>query len=416
MRECRHWTVLATLLLIVCSTATAQTAKPVELLFMSWTGFYGIGDADEAVVRRFNEKHPNINVSFESPAGSQALLEKITLMVAGGVAPDIAQLRFSGPPSYDKLALDIRGFIARDEFDMSWFFPAMIDLVQKNGSIYGLPADWGSMLLYYNQSMFQDAGLLEPEYGWTTRDFRRVARKLTLDTDGDGNNDQFGASIHCGHLYLWGQLFGGKFIDEKIKKLVVTEPEFIEALQWLQKLFIEDGVIGGNPKTGTSAMWAEWDAFLSRYICEGWHQFFDWNTGYMPRGGNAPVFTYSQGHSLSIIKSSRHPEAAWEFMKFYYSHEADEIRARYGMGLIRIGQAATSWVNQTRVPPGYDREKLFEPVMNPPELRTIPWQIDGSADVLKKLIQVLENDIITGKESPRTAVEAVVPTLEGFIQ
>lgn len=401
-------------LAIVWLPVSALANDLVELTFLSWTGFYGVGAADEAVVARFNELHSDIHVSFQSPAGSQELLEKVILMVSGGAPPDLAQLRFSGAPLYEEIAIDISPYVERDGFELSQFKQPMLDLVTRASGIYGLPVDWGSMLLYYNRSRFDGVGLLPPEYGWTTADFRSAAQKLTADTNGDGETDLYGANIWRGHVYLWGQLFGGKFVEDG--ELAVGKPEFIQALEWLQQLFVSDKVVGGNGPQGTAAMWADWDAFISQYTTSELHRSLDWGTSYFPRGGNAPTLTYSQGHALSIIRGSKHPDEAWEFLKFYCSPEAEQIRARFGMGLIRLGEMARTWVISTPVPPDYDREELFRPVLEPPEIRTVPWQVKGLSNVLSDLVDLLQNDILTGAKAPHTAVEAALPALQRHIQ
>lgn len=57
--------------------------------------------------------------------------------------------------------------------------------------LYGL-----SYALFYNPTMFEEAGIEEPPSTW--EEFTDTAEKLTKDTDGDGETDQYGFTMEAG--------------------------------------------------------------------------------------------------------------------------------------------------------------------------------------------------------------------------
>ena len=71
-------------------------------------------------------------------------------------------------------------------------------LISKNeadGSIEAVPVTFSTVYLAYNPVLFEKYNVEKPGKEWTREAFIETARKLTLDTDGDGINDQYGFSF-----------------------------------------------------------------------------------------------------------------------------------------------------------------------------------------------------------------------------
>jgi multiple sugar transport system substrate-binding protein len=81
----------------------------------------------------------------------------------------------------------------------------------------GLPFGCSPVVLFYNKSMFDTAGIPYPTNKWQWEDFRNAAKALTKDTNHDGIIDQWGVSCELNKQYFWRLLissYGGSF--EKI--------------------------------------------------------------------------------------------------------------------------------------------------------------------------------------------------------
>lgn len=408
------WLVVG-LLLLMAATNAAQ-AK-VQITYTSWQSS-GVGrEVEEEIVRRFNESQSEIEVTFVPGPWSQALLEQLIVQVASGVAPDVATLRgVTVGSALQQMAIDLTPFIERDQFSLDRFLPGSLNLATRDGKIYGFPWALNTMNLYYNRSLFQEAGLPDPQKGWTTSEFEEYARRLTVDKQGDGEIDQWGLDhLHDGHLYLWGQLFGGSFLTEDGTAVAIQEPEFITALEWAQKLVISDQSVRLSPQgdnqfaAGRSGMVANWEAYVGTLTTQQVHENFEWGMTYMPRGGNAPTLNYGQWHVMAILRTTKHPEAAWEFLKFYYSDEIQRLLGERSVEPATIVGRRTFGL-EGPLPPGAARTTIYGPVLDPPETRTVAWEVPGMADIWPEMVAMFAT-VLRGEENPRTAVERIVPSL-----
>src|SRR5690606_38276749 len=93
---------------------------------------------------------------------------------------------------------------------LSDYYPSIPAVNQYEGGIYGLPWIAQPGVTYYNRALSEADCLDEPTAVWTWDDFMEYASALTLDTDGDGETEQWGF-INTGwppHVHL--RLAGGR--------------------------------------------------------------------------------------------------------------------------------------------------------------------------------------------------------------
>ncbi len=82
----------------------------------------------------------------------------------------------------------------------------------------GFPFASGAELLYYNKTMFDAAGLDYPTPEWTFQDVLDAAAKLTTDTNGDGQPDQWGYFpnyLNEETYYAVIHRFGGRYYQRR---------------------------------------------------------------------------------------------------------------------------------------------------------------------------------------------------------
>lgn len=156
-------------------------------------------------------------------------------------------------------------------------------------------------------------------------------------------------------------------------------------------------------------MVANWETYVSVLTDQEAHKDFDWGMTYMPRGGDAPTITYGQWHLMAIMRTTKHPEAAWEFLKFYYSDEIQQLLGERGVEPATIIGRRTFGL-EGPLPPGADRMTIYAPVLDPPEIRTVAWEVPGMAEIWNDIILMFAS-VLQGEENPRTAVERLVPSL-----
>src|SRR5690606_38960792 len=125
---------------------------------------------------------------------------------------------------------------ASENITDSTFYPAALGAFARDGVQYGLPVTFSTVLLYYNQDMFDAAGVAYPDESWTWDDVIAAAENLT-----DAQNRVWG--IHQ-PVQFWefykaaAQAGGGLTVEPAVQ---IDSPENREALHYLvDKLLVHE--------------------------------------------------------------------------------------------------------------------------------------------------------------------------------
>ncbi|ASU78860.1 sugar ABC transporter substrate-binding protein [Actinopolyspora erythraea] len=185
--------VVITSLLLLCGLLAGCGAKAdgapggkIELQF-SWWGNADRAEVTNEAVELFERRNPGIEVqtSFSS---YNSYIQKLATQAAGGNAPDVMQLDYRQISQYASagllLDLDDRPSISTGEVTS-----AMLRTGQANGEQYAIPMGRTSQVMVYDSARWQRAGVPEPEFGWTWRDWSRAMRQLGEATDRTGATD-----------------------------------------------------------------------------------------------------------------------------------------------------------------------------------------------------------------------------------
>ncbi len=316
--------------------AGAEAAEPVELTFTYWGSPFE-REAVEQMLQAFNDSHPNIQVRGQHIPDGYA--EKISTMVAAGTPPDVGYL-------YEALAFGWaqEGVIAdltphfKADPEASNRLPATYYNYDGGTKTIGTNAAAETMILYYNKDLFDAAGVDYPPSqaaeAWTWEEFVAAARKLTVDRNGNNADsdafdpesiDVFGVSFPS----WWGGYLpmiysnGGQLASDDGTRLMLNEPEAVEALQALQDLVYVHHVAptpaqaeampsqavmmqSGKVAMGVNGHWA---------ILDYSQLEFDWSLGVLPYHKEA--VTILLGSPSVVFAGTEHPDEAFEFYKFH---------------------------------------------------------------------------------------------------
>lgn len=148
----------------------------------------------EREIESFRKAHPNIRVetiALSSPMRPEdALIENLPRLaenVIGIVGDNNHEASYLASR---ELVVPIEKFLPDPEFSLDVFDDNHWSIVTYDGKIWGIPwcVNWACLLLDW--PLFEAAGINEPPRTWD--EFFDYARRLTKDTDGDGEIDQWG--------------------------------------------------------------------------------------------------------------------------------------------------------------------------------------------------------------------------------
>lgn len=211
---------------------TEEACTPVEI---EWYVGLGTGEneeqipQEEAVVAAFNDSQDCIDLKLTVVDNTEAA-DTLATRIAANDPPDIiGPIGIRGLQSFGDQLLDLASYIESSGVDLSEIDQSLIDVYKLDGKQIGIPMAVYSSFIYYNKSLFDEAGLAYPPHevgeqyegeDWTWATVRDLAMKLTVDTDGNdatsadfdpANIDVYGldAQFTENDARAWSTIFGG---------------------------------------------------------------------------------------------------------------------------------------------------------------------------------------------------------------
>jgi len=280
----------------------------------------------------FMAKNPGVKVKIlVVPATNYD--QKVQTMIAGGTPPDIFGSGDVQIPNIvsKNFAIDLKPYVERDKYDLSDFYPQIVDGLTFQGKLVGLTDNWDTQVMYYNASLFEKAGVSPPTADWTWDDFLAAAQQLT---SGSGTSKVYGAVLDNWFAPYYDQIWawGGEPYTDNGKRCGFADPKSLAGMQSIIDLYNS----GVSPTPSQFADQGSTQLFLSGRVAMmigsgRWAAYelkdvkrFDWKVAPLPKGpeGRANFFHLAM---FAIARTSKNPEAAWAFLKYMVS--AEGIRA-----------------------------------------------------------------------------------------
>uniref|UniRef100_UPI002608C096 extracellular solute-binding protein n=1 Tax=uncultured Sphaerochaeta sp. TaxID=886478 RepID=UPI002608C096 len=218
---------------------------PIKIIY--WRSLTGVaGEAQEEIVKRFNESRSDIIVESQFQGAYAEILQKLQAGLAAGDVPDLVLLDSPHLQIFAKegVLVNLDEFVAKEPKNfLQDYIPGLLADSYYNNSLYALPALRSTPLLYINEDMLAEAGL--PRRAPATWDeFREYCKKLTK-VDANGEPIQYGVGFTMGattaHWYFQGAVyaFDGKISDENCV-VHLTEAPAVAAAKLSQDMVLKD--------------------------------------------------------------------------------------------------------------------------------------------------------------------------------
>jgi len=324
---------IAAICLILLLGGCARHEKGITTIrYMAWGNAQHLA-VEQQIIDNFEREHPNIKVKLFMVPDS-VYHQKQQIMLASRTAPDVMKVELHYFPALVRKGYfrPIDEFYKNDPtFDINDFFPQPIEECTYNGKLYGLNIAFGGQILYYNKTLFDEAGIPDPyeQYKagkWTWVEFLDAAKKLTKK-DKNGRYIQFGTLMPHHWTVIWS--FGGDLVSPDYKRCVLDSPESVRALQFMKDLRwkyrvdptpSEGAMSAFNFNSGRVAMYFGWSG-QTPVILES-AKGFEWDIAPVP-AGPAGRFTPLKGNVMTTYVESKHPREAYEFIKYVTSAKSE---------------------------------------------------------------------------------------------
>lgn len=309
-----------------------------------------------ALIADFEARNPDVHVTQIGTADYGKLNSAIQ---DGYGTPDVVQLEYFALPQY-AVSGQLRDLTSRTTNYGSFYTPGSWSSVQLDGRVYGVPMDSGPMAFFYNQDVFEQAGVDATKIR-TWDDYYRAAKKLKENgvyiaaDDGD-------ASFYNAMIWLaGGRPYNTSHDGKEVSITLDTDTGTQEFTQFWQQMIDEDLV---NTRLDT---WSdEWKQALgsgtvASLFAGAWMPSLLladvpgtaglWRVAQMPTAHGNLTNAENGGSALGVLSSSRRPEASWRFIE-YVCHETSGIMTRVDGGAFPADNAtlnSANFLNKTTV-------------------------------------------------------------------
>lgn len=337
--------------------------------------------AMEKIIAEFNKDHPDIHVKIQLTPWDD-YWTKLQTAATGGSAPDVfwTTLAYFDYYADGGALLPLDDQIEESGLDMSNYNPAMTEAYTFDDTVYGIPKDINAFGLFYNKTLFDEAGVDYPDDSWTWNDVEEAAHELT-----DPAKGVYGIAAPEADETTWYLTVpqnGGEVISEDGTESGYDDPETIEAIQFWVDLVNDEVSPNLQQLTDTDSLAMFTSGKVAMHYGGSWDPVAIADvpaakafTGVAPLPEGESANFYSNGLANSIYAETEHPEEAWEFVEFLGSQEANQIQATTGTVIPAYNGQAGEYVKSM---PWLDAQALVDQLPNalpfPVSLNTAAWR------------------------------------------
>ncbi|WP_379132913.1 ABC transporter substrate-binding protein [Paenibacillus sp. sgz500958] len=389
----------------------------------------------EKLIPDFEKTHPGIKIKV-TKAPYEQFDSKLQSSIAAGNSPDVtSHWGYGGFMEYytKNMLLDMTPLMEKDGFDAADYnIPEdVMNIYKVNGKTYGIPINSYVTVMLYNKDLFDAAKLSYPptdyeDKSWTFDTMVDYAGKMTVDSTNLAEA-QYGVDFGWGERDQRPQYFGANVYSDdtwsnggKPSAVNLTQPEVINAYKTIYGL-IWDKKISPTPAFSKSVSGQFGDPFLSGKIgmsvVGSWSLAaaadFNFKVGVaaVPQGPNEKVRSVLYVDPLFILKDSKHPQEALEWIKYLITTEVQEQSIELSGGNPPVNQKAAEkyYSNFEGIDPA-DIKQVYEGAYK--------YGFESYNHLIANYSQINELFIneLSGVENGKQAADEVLPVIQDKLE
>ena len=273
----------------------------------------------------------------------------------GGDLPDVFWMHSNYSQKFmsNDILLDLTDKVPQSStVDMANYYQDIAELYQYDGKIYGIPKDYDTIGLWYNKTMFDEAGISYPDETWTWDTFAEAAEKLTK-ADGSQYGFTSPASFNQDGYYNLIYSMGGSVLSEDKTKSMWNSEETVAAMNWwydnlVTKAMPTQQVMAENTPdvmlgSGKAAMVFEGSWMIAamkgnEYIVS------NCDVAVLPKAEDGTRISIYNGLGWSAAADTAHPDEAWKLIEYLGSEKAQKKQAELGVTMSAFMGTSDTWI------------------------------------------------------------------------
>lgn len=409
------------------AATAAPAAKPaasggaVSLRAAYWSSSPEDHSVFEAVFKLFNEKNPNIKVTFDD-VPSDGFDAKMQTEIAAGTPADLMELH----PAWVLRFINgkrLNDLTDRMKEDRNLYVPAQLDFWGgPGGKLYGVPYYSGPSFVFYNKTLFKKVGAKTPEEHekegtWTWETLRKLAQQTTTGSGAERTFGWDGRDVGNMQFYfcvpVWDN--GGELINKDETAWLVDQPGVVEAAQMHADMFLKEKSIP-LPADVQGISWL----FRTGRVGMAWAGKFrsieltnaEFEIGIVgtPKGKVGPI-NRDGPNASGLPVGTKNLDQAYQVGKFFGGPDAAPVYLASGRAVPVMKQLVDSDIFKKALKP-YERIEVYQQSIS--SVRA--WRVPGRAPEINRAWTVEWDKILVGQQDASTAMKNAKAAMDPLLK
>ncbi|WP_028608826.1 ABC transporter substrate-binding protein [Paenibacillus harenae] len=304
--------------------ASNQPSAPAEKVTLQfWHSMGGTnGERIDAMIKRFNESHENIEVIGTFQGGYDDTVTKLQQAVASGSAPDVSMLERAYVEMFadSEVLEDMKPYLEQSGISEDEFTEGLMGHSYFNDQLVSLPLNRSTPILHVNKTLLDEMGLTIPK---TWEELEQTANALVVKENGEITRYGFSMPYDTWYPIAMISQAEGKFFNEDRTSIGFYDNGVgLKVFSQLKKLQ-ETGALYYPPATDSgnivNGMFKEGKVamiYQSTGSIGGLTEAvdFDYATAFLPQ--DKVYANPTGGANVAMLAASKNKEAAWEFIRW----------------------------------------------------------------------------------------------------
>lgn len=306
------------------STSQGEQAGKLQLTYWySWKD--KIAENNLERIEEFNNtigKERGIEVIAEYQGNYDDLHAKLKSAFVAGEEPDVTVMEIAAikPFADGGMIQPMEDLVVRE--DVEDFYPGLMENCYVDGVLYGVPYLRSTPVLYYNKTLFKQAGL-DPKRGPSNWEELSVMSKKLADIGAGG----YGFVSDVWHYEAFLRSNGGDTVNEDWTQATFHSPQGVEMTQYLRNGLKQNNfkyysgnngadILATDQVNQKVAMWVGSTANLSNHLLLGADNGYEIGTSFIPKNTRNKVPTGGCNLVMTSRLKGKEREAAALLINF----------------------------------------------------------------------------------------------------
>ncbi len=162
----KHFIISLLIILVLCTACTKNKSKTV-IQFASWGSKSEI-EILKPIISDFEKENPDLKIDFMHIP--QNYFQKIHLLIASNLSPDVIFINNLYLPVYANYLEDLTPYINKSDF-----YTQTLQALSYDNKILAIPRDASNFVVFYNKTLFDKYGIKYPNKNWTFDDLLKIS-------------------------------------------------------------------------------------------------------------------------------------------------------------------------------------------------------------------------------------------------